>query len=288
MIGALFACSTLVTPLYVIYKQQFGFSQITLTFIYAAYAVGNLAALLFFGRISDAFGRRRTALPATALAIVSAVVFLCANGTAALYAGRILSGLAVGLGAGTGTAWLADLVPGDDKARPSSIATSANFAGLGIGAVVAGFLADYAPWPLRLPFIVYAAALILVLALVWLTEETVSSRQDALPQLRLKPQLSVPHEIRAQFIAPAVTGFGTMALVGFYAALAPSIMAEQLHHTSHLLAGTIFLELAAVVSASILRRSGCRAARRCWPRLCSCRRAWLWSSPPRSGPLSRP
>jgi len=37
MIGAAFAGSTLVTPLYVIYKQQFGFSQVTLTLVYGAY-----------------------------------------------------------------------------------------------------------------------------------------------------------------------------------------------------------------------------------------------------------
>ena len=33
LIGALFAGSTVATPLYVIYKQQLGFSQITLTLI---------------------------------------------------------------------------------------------------------------------------------------------------------------------------------------------------------------------------------------------------------------
>ena len=46
MIGVLFAGSTVVTPLYVIYKQQFGFSQISLTLIYAVYVVGNLAAMV--------------------------------------------------------------------------------------------------------------------------------------------------------------------------------------------------------------------------------------------------
>jgi len=110
MIGVLFAGSTVVTPLYVVYKQQFGFSQITLTLIYAAYVLGNLAALLLFGRLSDEIGRRRTAMIAMAIAIVSAVVFLFARGVAALYAGRILSGLAIGIGAGTATAWLAELV----------------------------------------------------------------------------------------------------------------------------------------------------------------------------------
>jgi len=80
-IAVLFAGSTILTPLYVIYKQQFGFSQITLTTIYAVYVVGNLAALLWFGRISDSLGRRRTALPAMAVAIIGALVFLFAQGT---------------------------------------------------------------------------------------------------------------------------------------------------------------------------------------------------------------
>src|SRR5882757_6539416 len=82
MIAALFAGSTVLTPLYVIYKQNFGFSQITLTLVYAVYVVGNLAALLLFGRLSDAIGRRPAALAAMAVAIVSALFFLFAQNLA--------------------------------------------------------------------------------------------------------------------------------------------------------------------------------------------------------------
>ena len=64
MIGVLFAGSTVFTPLYVIYKQQFGFSQISLTLIYAVYVLGNFAALLLFGRLSDEIGRRKIAVTA--------------------------------------------------------------------------------------------------------------------------------------------------------------------------------------------------------------------------------
>ena len=252
MIGALFAGSTVLTPLYVIYKQQFGFSQISLTLIYAVYVLGNFAALLLFGRLSDEIGRRKIAVTAMLVAIISALIFLFARGIASLYAGRILSGLAVGIGAGTGTAWLAELIGGEDKTRATVIATATNFLGLGVGALTAGVLAEYLPSSLRLPFIVYLLALVAVSALVWSTVETVSRPASNIGQISMRPRLSVPSEIRAQFVAPAVTGFGALALVGFYAALAPSLLADQLHEASHAAAGAVFLELAVAVAGSIV------------------------------------
>ncbi|MDB5604046.1 MAG: putative multidrug efflux protein [Bradyrhizobium sp.] len=64
LLGVAFGLSTLITPLYVIYQQSLGSSQITLTLIYAAYAIGNVAALLLFGHVSDRVGRRAAALSA--------------------------------------------------------------------------------------------------------------------------------------------------------------------------------------------------------------------------------
>ncbi|MER9326193.1 MFS transporter [Mesorhizobium sp. M0488] len=251
MIAVLFAGSTMLTPLYVIYKQQFDFSQITLTLIYAVYVVGNLGALLVFGGLSDVVGRRPASLAAMAVAIVSAVIFLFAVNVVSLDVARILSGLGIGVGAGTGTAWIAELLPDADKARASVIATSTNFLGLGFGALVSGLLAEYEPWPLRLPFIVYLAALAAVTVLVWRTRETVA-KPRGLGQVSMRPKLSVPEDIRARFVAPAVTGFGAMALVGFYAAVAPSILAQQLHQTNHAVAGALFFELAIVTAVSIV------------------------------------
>ncbi|MER8373086.1 MFS transporter [Mesorhizobium sp. M1406] len=251
MIAVLFAGSTVLTPLYIIYKQQFGFSQITLTLVYAVYVVGNLAALLMLGGISDVVGRRPASLAAMLVAIVSALVFLFAGNVASLDVARILSGLGIGVGAGTGTAWIAELLPGADKSRASVIATSTNFLGLGFGALISGLLAEYEPWPLRLVFIVYLAALAVVTILVWRTRETVA-KPRGLKYVSIRPQLSVPEDIRARFVAPAVTGFGAMALVGFYAAVAPSILAQQLHEANHAVAGALFFELAIVTALSIV------------------------------------
>ena len=245
LLGVAFGLSTVVTPLYLLYQQQFGFSQITLTLIYAAYVVGNVGALLFFGRLSDTIGRRPAALAAIAILIAATLAFLFANGTAMLYVARILSGLGIGVASGTANAWLAELVGGGDKARAATIGTSSNFLGLGVAALASGLLAQYAPWPLHLSFVIYLVIFCAVAILVWFSHETV--RQPDWDRLTFRPRLSLPRKIRAQFVAPAITGFGLMALVGFYASLMPSILSHDLHIKSHAAAGALLFELAIVV-----------------------------------------
>lgn len=250
MLGVAFMGATLATPLYVIYRQSFGFSQITLTLIYAVYVVGNIVALLVFGRVSDQIGRRRVSLAAVAVCIVSTVVFLVAGHTQALFWARMLSGLGIGLAAGTATAWLAELV--GDKPRATVVATSSNFGGLAIAALLSGALAQYAPWPLHLPFLVYLALLVVVAALVLRAPETVRGRVERFSDLSLRPRVGIPRAIRAPFVAPAITGFGAMALIGFYAALAPSILVEDLHQPNHAIAGALVFEISVAVALAIV------------------------------------
>src|SRR5579884_1573860 len=153
LIGVAFMGSGLITPLYVLYEKAFGFSEVTTTLVYAAYVVGNLAALLFFGKLSDDIGRRRVGAASIAVGCASMLLFLFARDTTWLFVARVLSGIAVGLASGTGTAWLADLL--DDKARATALATAANAFGFAAGPLAAGFLAQYTGSPLHFPFYVY-------------------------------------------------------------------------------------------------------------------------------------
>jgi MFS family permease len=50
--------TTLPTPRYGLYRQQFGFSELMITVIFATYAAGVIASLCLFGRLSDHIGRR--------------------------------------------------------------------------------------------------------------------------------------------------------------------------------------------------------------------------------------
>jgi MFS family permease len=256
LIAVSFIGTTLVTPLYVLYRQVFGFSEITLTLIYAVYVVGNLTALLFFGRLSDQIGRRRAAIPAIAAGILSTLVFLFALDTAWLFIARLLSGFAIGIASGTGTAWLAELHGGRDKSRATLLASGANMAGLSVGALLAGLLAQYAPWPMRLVFVIYIVMLVALYFVVRHAPETVQHPVRSLRDVSMKPRVGVPGEIRTRFIAPAATAFGSFALFGFYAALAPSVLAQDLHETNRAIGGGVVFELCVVaLAALILTRS---------------------------------
>ena len=256
MVALMFMSSTLLTPLYSIYRETFHFSRVVLTLIYSAYVVGNLGALLIFGRASDQVGRRPVTLCAIAVAILATAVFLAATTTAWLFVARILSGFGVGLASGAGAAWIAELDAGHDRGHAALLMTSANFAGLALGPLVSGLLAQYAPWPLRLSYAIQLAALVLVGIFVWATQETVTSPVRRLADVRLQPRLGIPRAILVEFVAPAVTVLGTMALIGFYAALLPSLLAERLHRTSHAVGGIVVFWLFAVAVAAVILSRG--------------------------------
>ena len=186
--------STLLTPLYLIYRRMFGFSEVTLTLIYAVYVVGNLAALFFFGRLSDQIGRRRASLPAIALAAIATLLFLCARDSAWLFAARILSGLATGVGAATATAWITELVPGEDNERASTLASVANFVGVAAGPLVAGLFAQFAPAPLTTIWVLYLILLGLVAWWITSIEETVRRPIRRVREISFHARLGIPEK----------------------------------------------------------------------------------------------
>lgn len=259
LLGIVFAGSTILTPLYVVYQQTWGFSQITLTLVYAAYVIGNLAALLMFGRLSDQIGRKRTIWPVLAIAACGTVVFFYASNAVWLGLGRALSGLAVSLGSATCTAWLAELYDERERPRAAAIATIGNFLGLAFGALLAGVLSQYAPWPLHLTYVVYM--LLLAAIYLWIHHAPETVRQPAaLQDILLRPRISVPKDIRLRFIPPACAACGAFALIGFYAALVPTVLRQQLHVTNHAVGGIIIVELclAAALAALVTRTTNSR------------------------------
>ena len=250
-----YVLSTLPTPLYTSYQQAFGFSEIILTVIYAVYVVGTVAAMFFLGRLSDQIGRRPVVLLSLGIAALGAVVFIFAQSTWWLFPARILSGLGIALVSGAATAWVTESEPHEDTAAATQVAIGANFLGLGIGPLMAGILAEYAAWPLRLSYVVFLIALLPLALVVWKTEETLRETRS-LGEASLAPRLGVPREIAGIFIPAAVAAFATFAVLGFYTALVPTLLERAFQNKNHAIAGGIVAELffAGTIAIALTRR----------------------------------
>lgn len=279
--------STLVTPLYPLYEQRFGFSKITLTLIYATYVVGNLLALVFFGRLSDQLGRRKVALPAIGLAMGSSLLFWFASGSSWLYAARGLSGFAVGIASGTGTAWLAEMFGAEQRRRATVMATVANMIGIAIGPLLGGLLAQYTSAPLVLPFAAYLLLLVATEIAIYIWPRETVARPVRLHEVSLRPRVGIPPQIRAPFVAPAVTAFACFALTGFYYALIPSFLRETLRVANLAIAGAVVFEMVVttIVVLLLARRLESRAGMfaglyALFPSLAFLVAAQLWKSMP--------
>jgi MFS family permease len=253
-LGIMFIGAILPTPLYPLYREAFGFSGVTLTLIYATYVLGNLTALLFFGRLADQIGRRPASLPAVAVGVASAIVFAAAQGTGWLFVARGISGFSTGLASGAATAWIAELYGGSDKSRAARVASAANFFGCAVGPLMGGVFAQFFFAPLRLSYLAYLVLLCGAAGAIFLPRETVT-RPKPVRDTELHLRIGVPPGIRLQFISPAVTGFATFSLIGFYSALIPSLLGETLHQTAPLVAGAIVCELFLIAAVAILTSS---------------------------------
>src|SRR6266567_4564262 len=242
-IGRHHAGTTLPTPLYVIYQAQWHFSAAIVTVTFAVYAAGVLAALLLAGRSSDQAGRKPVLAVALGASALSTVVFILAPDVGALIAARIVSGLSAGLMTGTATATLTELVPASASRRASLVATAANMGGLGLGPLIAGLFAQYAPHPTVLVFEVYLAVLAAAGLFLFLVPETVSSRHR--PTLRLAG-LGIPELGRGEFVAAGVAAFSAFSVLGLFSALAPTFLGGVLHEGSHAVQGAVVFLLMAV------------------------------------------
>jgi MFS family permease len=242
VLGITMLGTTLPTPLYVIYQGQWHFSAVVVTLTFAVYAVAVLATLLLAGRSSDQAGRKPVLAAALCCSALSTVVFILAPDVGVLFVGRILSGVSAGLVTGTATAALAELVPASASRRASLVATAANMGGLGLGPLIAGLFAQYAPDPTVLVFEVYLGLLAAAGLCLLLVPETVLPRRR--PALRFAG-LGIPERGRSEFIAAGAAGFAAFALLGLFSALAPTFLGAVLHQNNHAVqGGVVFLLLA--------------------------------------------
>src|SRR4051794_11530414 len=242
------AFATLPSPLYGLYRERDGLSAFTITIVYAIWAAGTIAALTAVPFIAERIGRRGAMLAAVATMMVAAGELAAWKALPGLLVGRLITGFAVGMAAGTAITYLIELRHRTDPdASPvvaQTIGTSVNVGALGIGPLVAGCLAAWVARPLTVPY------------LVWIALGAV-----ALLGLAAAPETGAPAASRTPLSArlPAPAGAATLAAFaanGLFAGLSGLLLATTFHHASHALAGaTLFIVFTAGVLSQLATAS---------------------------------
>lgn len=251
--------SSVPTPLYSVYQEKWHFSAVTVTVIFAVYALVLLAALLIVGRLSDYLGRRPVLIAGLAISAAACVVWWLAPGTGALYAARAMQGAGVGLATGAIGASLLELEPAG-RHLAGLLTSGAQMLGLAVGALGAAALVQYAPYPTKLVWWLLLAAFVAGLLAVVLMPEPGSRRPGWLESLR--PQVRIPRALRTTFAAALPSLVAVWALSAFYLSLGPELAAQLLHSANFLWGGLAVFLLVGVGSVTAI------AVARIAPRTC--------------------
>jgi MFS family permease len=244
------AGSSAPTPLYPIYQAMWHFSSVTLTLVFASYVLVLLAALLVFGRLSDHVGRKPVIVFATLMQVVAMALFATADGVVALFAGRVVQGVATGAALGAIGAAMLEI----DAARGTIANSVAPPLGTALGGFISGILVHFLPAPTLLVYVVLSALYLLQAAAILAMPEPGRARPGAWQSLR--PQLAVPANVRPALRAalPVLVAGWTMA--GFYASLGPALVHRVFGYDASLGGGIALFLLAGSAGAAVMLLRG--------------------------------
>lgn len=225
------AGSSVPTPIYPIYQNDWHFSSVTITFIFGVYALSVLAALLVCGRVSDYVGRRPVLLIATVMQMVAMYLMGDADGLSDLISGRVLQGLSTGAAVAAVGAGLIDI----DKPRGEIANVIAPISGSAMGALLGSVIVQFLPFPTHTVFAVLGALFFLQFVGLLLMKDTTMTRPGALRSLI--PQFGVPIQVRPAMLVASAVFFAGWALAGFCASLGPGLIKSVFGVSASLIGG---------------------------------------------------
>lgn len=160
--------ANLFAPLLPAYRITDALNQSQVTFLFAIYVAGLIPALLVCGPLSDRLGRRAIIRPALITSAAGSVVLLTGVWFhfPSLLIGRLVVGISMGMVMAAGASWIKEIAPVAPQisARRATVALSAGFS---LGPLASGLVAEYAPRPDVIPYLVHLALLLSIAPLTW-------------------------------------------------------------------------------------------------------------------------
>lgn len=218
------ASASAPSPFYPVLQRDIGFSDPTLTGIFAVYTVFLLATLLTAGSCSDHLGRRPVLSAGFAGLALALLVFAQSTTVEGLLIARAIQGVACALLLSTLSATIVDLEP---PSHPGSAAIANSvipLVGLALGALVSGLIMGVAAAPKMDVFGSLVVLCLMLAVAIWGLPETSPRHEGLLSALR--PRLGLPPRARAAFWQAAPAIIAGWATGGLYLSLGAPIVAR--------------------------------------------------------------
>lgn len=246
----------LPSPLYPAYQALYGISDLTMTLVYAVFGLISAPSLLLFGPASDALGPRSVLRASIVVAAAGSVCFAVASGTGWLLAGRAAQGVALGAATGAASALISEGAGGRNRVSGAVLASTAFVAGTAAGPIVGGVLAQYAPAPHVLPYVLHLA----LLGFGWFGVSSLGASVQRVRRWR-PTRPAVPRGMRALFTTAAATGFLAWTVAGLFLAIIPMLL-NQAGETNLAVIGCILgaVLICSVAAQPLVDRLGARRA----------------------------
>ena len=243
-------------------RAEFGLSDTQLALITSVFFWFYAAAVLFTGRLGDSTRRTRVVIWGLAFWSVATGMVPLSTGFAMLLALRAVVAVGESTYYPTATALIGDWHGPAMRSRALSIHQTAVFAGSGLGALIAGAIADHFGW--RAPFLVFAAVGIIWAMVLMRTLRDAPIRQTAAERsareepygvvLRIRPALML---FAVFFLANGVAnGVTVWAPTFVHDALGESLTGSALYGSATInIAGFVAVPLGGLLADVLARRS---------------------------------
>ncbi len=219
------------TPLMVMYRLNEDLAPVFVDLLLFIYALGIAPALLISGPLSDRIGRKPVMMAAPVLSILGSTLIALGETTGPLIlAGRLISGLAVGIVMAVGGSWVKELSSPrfDPTAKATSGAKRQSMAltlGFGVGAGIAGTLAQFAPMPGQLAYILHIVLVIPTFFGILTVPETRNSPHLGSHRESFWQSLRTPSVTNRRFLlVAAMSAPWVFGAAGVSYAILPSLM----------------------------------------------------------------
>ncbi|EED65327.1 MFS transporter [Comamonas testosteroni] len=225
--------TALASPLYPLYQQAWDLQPSHITQIFVTYMLGALISLLFLGRLTNLFGFLKVLRLGLMVMTMGVIGSALSWNTWSLGASRFIIGLASGLITTSASIGMTQLNNKGDLQRAAATTSLTIAFGFGLGPVVGGLMAQWAPFPLVSSYLPPIALSFLgIHALFRIQLPATTAPVHSAPGLTLKDVLPSISQPRKPFIYHYALGcmaaFSAFGMFSLFAAMAPSFMAQML------------------------------------------------------------